>query len=84
MSSSPSSNPSRRPVSPRRRTATVALAGVAALIAAAVQSGAATAAPAQPAQGKADPAHSSVRLTPAQRAGLIRDAEAGRADTARS
>ncbi|MEU6813644.1 M4 family metallopeptidase [Streptomyces sp. NPDC046860] len=79
-----SSSPCRRPVSPRRRTATVALAGVAALIAAAVQSGAATAAPAKPAPGKADPAHSSVRLTPAQRTGLIRAAEAGRADTARS
>ncbi|MFF8647406.1 M4 family metallopeptidase [Streptomyces griseoluteus] len=84
LSSSPRSNPARRRVSPRRRTATVALAGVAALIAAAVQSGAATAAPAEPRPGKANPAHSSVRLTAAQRAGLIRDADAGRADTARS
>ncbi|MYZ10861.1 peptidase M4, partial [Streptomyces sp. SID2999] len=84
LSSSPSSNPARRRVFPRHRTATVALAGVAALIAAAVQSGAATAAPAKPQPGKVNPAHSSVRLTAAQRAGLIRDADAGRADTARS
>ncbi|MGW2463867.1 M4 family metallopeptidase [Streptomyces sp. NPDC001761] len=66
-----------------RRAATVALAGVAALIAAAVQSGAATAAPATPRAGKADRAHSAVRLTPAQRAELIRHADAGTAATAR-
>ncbi|MGW2715637.1 M4 family metallopeptidase, partial [Streptomyces sp. NPDC001356] len=65
------------------RAATVALAGVAALIAAAVQSGAATAAPATPRAGKADRAHSAVRLTPAQRAELIRHADAGTAATAR-
>ncbi|MGW4600231.1 M4 family metallopeptidase [Streptomyces sp. NPDC004457] len=66
-----------------RRAATVALAGVAALIAAAVQSGAATAAPATPRAGKADQAHTAVRLTPAQRAELIRHADAGTAATAR-
>ncbi|MFJ3807784.1 M4 family metallopeptidase [Streptomyces sp. NPDC090073] len=67
-----------------RRTATVALAGVAALIAAAVQTGAASAAPAQPQAGKADPAHVAVRLTPSQRAELLRDADAAKAATARS
>ncbi|CAM5695270.1 MULTISPECIES: M4 family metallopeptidase [Streptomyces] len=66
-----------------RRTATVALAGVAALIAAAVQSGAATAAPAAPRAGQADPAHAAVGLTPAQRAELIRHADAGTAAAAR-
>ncbi|MFG2353620.1 M4 family metallopeptidase [Streptomyces sp. NPDC048521] len=67
-----------------RRTATVALAGVAALIAAAVQAGAATAAPAQPQAGKADPAHVALKLTPSQRAELIRHADATKAATARS
>ncbi|MEU6668838.1 M4 family metallopeptidase [Streptomyces sp. NPDC046727] len=66
-----------------RRTATVALAGVAALIAAAVQSGAASAAPAKPQAGKVNPAHAAVRLTPSQRAELIRDADAGKAAAAR-
>ncbi|MFF8907623.1 M4 family metallopeptidase [Streptomyces olivaceoviridis] len=66
-----------------RRTATVALAGVAALIAAAVQSGAATAAPAAPRAGQAGPAHAAVGLTPAQRAELIRHADAGTAAAAR-
>ncbi|MFG3102785.1 M4 family metallopeptidase [Streptomyces sp. NPDC048182] len=71
--------------SPHRRTphthkaAAVALAGVAALIATAVQSGAATAAPA----ASPVPGAQSVQLTPAQRAGLIADANAGTADTAR-
>ncbi|MFF5553964.1 M4 family metallopeptidase [Streptomyces olivaceoviridis] len=68
---------------PHRRTATVALAGVAALIAAAVQSGAATAAPATPRVGQAGPAHAAVGLTPAQRAELIRHADAGTAAAAR-
>ncbi|MFE9359368.1 M4 family metallopeptidase [Streptomyces olivaceoviridis] len=68
---------------PHRRTATVALAGVAALIAAAVQSGAATAAPATPRAGQAGPAHAAVGLTPAQRAELIRHADAGTAAAAR-
>ncbi|WP_432029144.1 M4 family metallopeptidase [Streptomyces sp. 1222.5] len=67
-----------------RRTATVALAGVAALIAAAVQTGAASAAPAKPQAGKADPAHVAVRLSPSQRAELLRDADAAKAATARS
>ncbi|MFE8921823.1 M4 family metallopeptidase [Streptomyces rochei] len=62
----------------RRTAAAVALAGVAALIATAVQSGAATAAPAQaPAPGA-----ESVKLSPAQRAELIRDANATKAETA--
>ncbi|MEU9521214.1 M4 family metallopeptidase [Streptomyces sp. NPDC048224] len=61
-----------------RRAAAVALAGVAALIATAVQSGAATAAPGpSPAKGS-----ELVRLSPAQRAELIRDANATKAKTA--
>ncbi|MCZ0986832.1 M4 family metallopeptidase [Streptomyces diastatochromogenes] len=67
-----------------RRTATVALAGVAALIAAAVQSGAASAAPAKPAGRQGQPAHVAVKLSPSQRAELIRHADAGKAATARS
>ncbi|WP_043476458.1 M4 family metallopeptidase [Streptomyces collinus] len=73
-----------RPAAPRR-TATVALVGVAALIAAAAQSGVAGATPAAaPAPGKAGPAHAAVRLSPSQRTELIRHADAGRAATARS
>ncbi|MEU1012906.1 M4 family metallopeptidase [Streptomyces sp. NPDC005890] len=67
-----------------RRTATVALAGVAALIAAAVQSGAASAAPAKPQAGKVNPAHAAVKLTPSQRAELVRHADTGRAAAARA
>ncbi|WP_369391942.1 M4 family metallopeptidase [Streptomyces sp. CG1] len=67
-----------------RRTATVALAGVAALIASAVQSGAASAAPAKPQAGKMNAAHAAVGLTPSQRVELIRHADATRAATARS
>ncbi len=82
-----SSSPSRRrtPHSTSRRAAAVALVGVSALIAAAVQSGAATAAPvkAPQAASQADPGAESVRLTPAQRAALIRDADAGKAATAK-
>ncbi|GAA3123042.1 M4 family metallopeptidase [Streptomyces rameus] len=78
-----SSSRGRTSHTPHRRTAALALAGVAALIAAAVQSGAASAAPAQPQAGKADPAHAALRLTPSQRAELIRHADAGRAATAR-
>ncbi|GHB67184.1 peptidase M4 [Streptomyces viridiviolaceus] len=63
--------------STRRRAAAVALAGVAALVATAVQSGAATAAPKAPVPGA-----ESVKLTPAQRAELIRDADAAKARTA--
>ncbi|EFL34979.1 neutral zinc metalloprotease [Streptomyces viridochromogenes DSM 40736] len=74
----------RTPHTPRR-TAAVALAGVAALIAAAVQTGTATAAPATApaAASKAKPGTESVRLTPAQRAQLIREADAGKAETAK-
>ncbi|MDQ0583575.1 Zn-dependent metalloprotease [Streptomyces rishiriensis] len=82
-----SSSPSRRrtPHSTSRRAAAVALVGVSALIAAAVQSGAATAAPvkAPQAAGQANPGAESVRLTPAQRAALIREADAGKAATAK-
>ncbi|MEU1851946.1 M4 family metallopeptidase [Streptomyces sp. NPDC019990] len=75
----------RRTLRAPRRTTAVALAGVAALIAAAVQSGTATAAPAAapPAASQANPGAESVRLTPAQRAALIREAGAGAARTAR-
>ncbi|MDG9718840.1 M4 family metallopeptidase [Streptomyces sp. DH24] len=66
---------------PRRRTAAVALAGVASLIAAAVQTGTATAAPAQ--APKAAPGSESVRLSPAERAELLRGADARAAETAR-
>ncbi|MFF9002493.1 M4 family metallopeptidase [Streptomyces achromogenes] len=66
-----------------QRTAAVALAGVTALIAAAVQAGAATAAPQAPRPGQANPAHTAVKLTPSQRAELIRHADAGRAAAAR-
>nr|WP_317445493.1 M4 family metallopeptidase [Streptomyces collinus] len=59
--------------------------GVAALIAAATQTGVAGAAPAAaPVPGKAGPAHAAVRLSPSQRAELIRHADAGKAATARS
>ncbi|MGQ4415771.1 M4 family metallopeptidase [Streptomyces sp. SAS_269] len=74
----------RTPHTGHHRTATVALAGVAALIAAAVQSGAATAAPAKPQAGKVNPAHVALKLTPSQRTELIRHADAQRAATARA
>ncbi|MFB8776100.1 M4 family metallopeptidase [Streptomyces broussonetiae] len=72
---------------PRRRAAAVALAGVAALVATAVQSGAATAAPeqagqARPVAGKADPGALPVQLSPAQRAALLREAGADTTGTA--
>ncbi|SDE18974.1 M4 family metallopeptidase [Streptomyces prasinopilosus] len=77
-----SSSHRRTPLS-TRRTAAVALAGVAALVATAVQAGSATAAPdPAPAAAGAKPAAESVRLTPAQRAELIREANATRAATA--
>ncbi|MGW7427362.1 M4 family metallopeptidase [Streptomyces sp. NPDC054813] len=66
------------------RTAIVALAGVTALIAAAVQSGAASATPAAPQAGRINPAHAAVKLSPSQRAELLRDATAEKAATARS
>ncbi|MEU5183345.1 M4 family metallopeptidase [Streptomyces longwoodensis] len=79
-----SSRSSRRRTSPTpyRRTAAAALVGVAALVAAAVQSGAASAAPSS-AAAAARPGAESVRLTPAQRAELIRQADAAKATTAR-
>ncbi|MFC8514803.1 M4 family metallopeptidase [Streptomyces sp. NPDC057257] len=71
-----------RSSSSRRRTShIVAVAGVTALLAAAVQAGAASAAPAQ--ASAANKAHAAVRLTPSQRAELIRDADAAKAATAR-
>ncbi|MFD6323234.1 M4 family metallopeptidase [Streptomyces sp. NPDC058442] len=74
----------RTPHTARRRTAAVALAGIAALVATAVQSGSATAVPddTPSAASRANPAAESVRLTPAQRAELIREANATKADTA--
>ncbi|MFD9393338.1 M4 family metallopeptidase [Streptomyces sp. NPDC060000] len=82
-----SSSPSRRrtPHTTPRRAAAVALVGVSALIAAAVQSGAASAAPvkAPHAAGRAAPGAESVRLTPAQRAALIHEADTGKAATAK-
>ncbi|KUN35252.1 peptidase M4 [Streptomyces longwoodensis] len=79
-----SSRSSRRRTSPTpyRRTAAAALVGVAALVAAAVQSGAASAAPSS-AAAAARPGAESVRLAPAQRAELIRQADAAKATTAR-
>ncbi|MFF7358456.1 M4 family metallopeptidase [Streptomyces filipinensis] len=81
-----SSSSSRRRTShtAQRRTATVALAGVAALIAAAVQSGAASATPSKPQPGRMNPAHVAVKLTPSQRVELIRHADATTAATARN
>ncbi|MGW0708799.1 M4 family metallopeptidase [Streptomyces sp. NPDC002643] len=67
-----------------RRAAAGALVAVTALLAAAVQTGAATAAPekAPSAADKADSGSVSVKLTPAQRAELIREANATKAETA--
>jgi Zn-dependent metalloprotease len=68
----------------KRRVAGVALIGVSALLAAAVQSGAASAAPEKaPRAGKVNPGAVAVKLTPSQRAELIRDANAAKADTAK-
>ncbi|MFF4255907.1 M4 family metallopeptidase [Streptomyces sp. NPDC001663] len=75
-----------RSSSSRRRTShIVALAGVTALLAAAVQSGAASAATekAPSASVKGNPAHAAVKLSPSQRAELIRDADTARAQTAK-
>ncbi|MDW4909570.1 M4 family metallopeptidase [Streptomyces sp. ADMS] len=70
--------------STRRRVATGALVAVTALLAAAVQSGAATAAPekAPSAAGKVIPGAESVKLSPAQRAALLAEANATKAETA--
>ncbi|MFG1667407.1 M4 family metallopeptidase [Streptomyces sp. Y7] len=80
-----SSSHRRTPHTTHRRAAAVALVGVSALIAAAVQTGAATAAPekAPSAAGKVIPGAEAVKLSPAQRAELIRDANATKADTAK-
>ncbi|MFJ5266554.1 M4 family metallopeptidase [Streptomyces sp. NPDC088387] len=70
---------------PHRRAAAVALVGVAAFLAAAVQVGAASAAPDQaPAAPvtKADPGSLPAQLTPAQRTALIREADADKTATA--
>ncbi|MFD1662507.1 M4 family metallopeptidase [Streptomyces caeni] len=79
-----SSSRRRTPHTPSRRAAAVALVGVSALLAAAVQAGAASAAPARPAAGKINPAHAALKLSPSQRAELMRDADTAKADTARS
>jgi len=81
-----SSNSSHRRTShtAKRRVTGVALVGVAALLTAAVQSGAASAAPAQaPSAGRINPGAVALKLTPSQRAELIRDANAAKADTAK-
>ncbi|MFH8222900.1 M4 family metallopeptidase [Streptomyces sp. NPDC018057] len=79
-----SSSSSRRRTShiTHRRAAGIALAGVAALVATAVQSGAASAAP-TPHAVKLSPAHVAVQLTASQRAELIRDADGAKARTAK-
>ena len=75
----------RTPRTAQRRVAAVALAGVAALIATAVQSGAAVAAPGTQARtaSAAAPGSESVNLTPAQRAALMRQADSVKAETAK-
>ncbi|MET9735292.1 M4 family metallopeptidase [Streptomyces sp. NPDC006458] len=79
------SSSSHRRTSHTRKAAAVALVGVSALLAAAVQSGAATAAPqaARPAVGKVNPGALPAKLSPAKRAELLSEANAGKADTAR-
>ncbi|WP_158973239.1 M4 family metallopeptidase [Streptomyces griseus] len=78
------SSSSHRRTSHTRKATAVALVGVAAFLAAAVQSGAANAAPvkAPSAAGKADPGALPAKLTPAQRAELLRRADAGKAKAA--
>lgn len=80
-----SSSPHRRTSHiTKRRVTGVALVGVSALLAAAVQSGAASAAPGQaPRAGKVNPGAVTLKLTASQRAELIRDADAAKATTAR-
>ncbi|GGX72141.1 peptidase M4 [Streptomyces fructofermentans] len=68
--------------STRHKAAAGALVAVAALLAAAVQTGAATA-DATPSPGKLDKGALAVKLTPSQRAALIQDADSAKADTAR-
>ncbi|WP_175410653.1 M4 family metallopeptidase [Streptomyces sp. TRM64462] len=74
----------------RRATATGALVAAAAMLAVSVQSGAATAsgswgtaAPRAQAAGQADPGALPADLSPAQRAALIRAADASKAETAK-
>ncbi|WP_055524729.1 M4 family metallopeptidase [Streptomyces graminilatus] len=70
----------------QRRVATGALVAVTALLAAAVQSGAATAAPAQAPSattGRVIPGAESIRLSPAQRAALLTEANATKVETAK-
>ncbi|GGN75462.1 peptidase M4 [Streptomyces albiflavescens] len=80
-----SSSPHRRTSHiTKRRVAGVALVGVSALLAAAVQSGAASAAPEKaPRSGKINPGAVAMKLTASQRAELIRDANAAKATTAK-
>ncbi|MFR9797124.1 M4 family metallopeptidase [Streptomyces sp. MS06] len=80
-----SSSSSRRRTShtTHRRAAGVALVGVSALLAAAVQAGAASAAPANASPDRVNPAHAALKLSPSQRAELIRDASSATAQTAR-
>ncbi|WP_369262342.1 M4 family metallopeptidase [Streptomyces sp. R35] len=80
-----SSSPHRRTSHiTQRRIAGVALVGVAALLTAAVQSGAASAASEKaPRAGKVNPGAVALKLTPSQRAELIRDANAAKATTAK-
>ncbi|MFF4963295.1 M4 family metallopeptidase [Streptomyces sp. NPDC001222] len=80
------SSSSRRRTShtPARRAAAVALVGVSALLAAAVQSGAASAVPVSLQAGKVNLAHMAMKLSPSQRAELLRDADTAKADTARA
>ncbi|WP_406374563.1 M4 family metallopeptidase [Streptomyces sp. NBC_00647] len=80
-----SSSPHRRTSHiTKRRIAGVALVGVSALLAAAVQSGAASAAPEQaPRSGKVNPGAVAMKLTASQRAELIRDANSAKAATAK-
>ncbi|MEV8538167.1 M4 family metallopeptidase [Streptomyces sp. NPDC051572] len=70
--------------SSRRRTShIVAVAGVTALLAVAVQAGAtSSAAPAKPLASKGNPAHMALSLSPSQRAELLRDASSARTSTA--
>jgi len=80
----PHATPTQLGRSTQRRVATGALVAVTALLAAAVQSGAATAAPAKAPQaaGKVIPGAESVKLSPAQRAALLAEANATKAETA--
>nr|WSZ98597.1 M4 family metallopeptidase [Streptomyces sp. NBC_00857] len=76
-----------RPTPSRRASAAGALIAAAALLTVGVQAGTATAqpdsAPAAPVAGKADPGALPRSLSPAQRAALIREADATKAETAK-